>query len=362
MGYLQERNKEKMVKVAIALPVPNQKIIGGYKVAYEYANYLEKNGLDVSVVYNAHNGENSKGLPKFIVLVIRWMIGVFGPKWFKLAEDIHKIVVSRFTDETFLNYDIVIATAAETVEHVNKANGIKVYFVQGFEDWGRSKEAVLDTYRMDMKKITISKWLKEIIDNVSSTEAIYIPNGIDNNIFLEKIPYDKRGEHSLCTLFHWDERKGCDVALKIIYRLKERYPDFEAFLFGAPKRENEWPEWIHYTEKAKPSEVADAMNHAKIFLCTSRQEGFGLTGLESIFCGCVLVTTDCQGIREYASQKNAYLCGVDQEQELFDSVCHAFDNEKESKLKRQNCVETLTQFDANKSKKRFYEEIINCLN
>lgn len=45
------------------------------------------------------------------------------------------------------------------------------------------------------------------------------------------------------------------------------------------------------------------MNHARVFLCTSRQEGFGLTGLESIFCGCVLVTTDCRGIREYASQR-----------------------------------------------------------
>lgn len=32
-----------MVKIAIALPVPNQKIIGGYKVAYEYANYLAEN-------------------------------------------------------------------------------------------------------------------------------------------------------------------------------------------------------------------------------------------------------------------------------------------------------------------------------
>ena len=47
-----------MVKIAIALPVPNQKIIGGYKVAYEYANYLAENKLDVSIIYNAHNGEN----------------------------------------------------------------------------------------------------------------------------------------------------------------------------------------------------------------------------------------------------------------------------------------------------------------
>ena len=73
---------------------------------------------------------------------------------------------------------------------------------------------------MNMKKITISKWLKEIIDSVSTTEAVYIPNGINNRLFFEKVPYAERGKHTLCTLFHWDDRKGCDVALKIINRLK----------------------------------------------------------------------------------------------------------------------------------------------
>ena len=123
-----------MVKVAIALPVPNQKIIGGYKVAYEYANYLAENGLDVSIIYNAHDGENAKGLPKLVVRILRWIMGMFGPNWFKMSPDIHKIVVPHFADETFLGYDVVIATATETAEYVNKANGNKVYFVQDFED------------------------------------------------------------------------------------------------------------------------------------------------------------------------------------------------------------------------------------
>ena len=47
-----------MVKVAFVLPVPNSKIIGGYKVTYEYANFLAEHGLDVTIIYNAHNGDN----------------------------------------------------------------------------------------------------------------------------------------------------------------------------------------------------------------------------------------------------------------------------------------------------------------
>ena len=138
-----------MVKVAFALPVPNQKIIGGYKVAYEYANYLDQKGMDVSIVYNAHDGENSKGLPRFVVYFLRWMTGSFGPKWFKLSNKIHRVVVPHFTDKTFSKYDVVIATATETAEYVNKATCKKYYFVQDFEDWGRSKEAVLDPTGME---------------------------------------------------------------------------------------------------------------------------------------------------------------------------------------------------------------------
>ena len=76
-----------------------------------------------------------------MVYSLRWMIGIFGPKWFELSNEIHRVVVRHFTDKTFSKYDVVIATATETAEYVNKATCKKYYFVQDFEDWGRSEEA-----------------------------------------------------------------------------------------------------------------------------------------------------------------------------------------------------------------------------
>lgn len=55
--------------------------------------------MDVTIVYNAHDGENLKGLPHFIVYSLRWMTGIFGPKWFKLSNEIHRVVVPHFTDK-----------------------------------------------------------------------------------------------------------------------------------------------------------------------------------------------------------------------------------------------------------------------
>jgi len=349
-----------MVKIAFALPVPNAKIIGGYKVVYEYSNYLASKGCDVTIFYNAHNGINSMHLPRVAVLLIRWKIGKFGPKWFDLNQKVHKRVLSCYKKDSFNGYDIVVATATETAKYVNEAQITpenKWYFVQDFEDWGRSKNEVIDTYKMGMHIIAISKWLKRIIENTSGREVIYIPNGIDKNVFNIKIPYINRGKHTLSTLYHWDQRKGCDVALRTIYRLKERYHDLEVFLFGAPQRKTGWPEWIHYIQKASPLEVCDSMNQARVFLCTSRQEGFGLTGLESIFCGCTLVTTDCLGIREYASEKNAYICSVDDEKSIFARVCQAFDDEEGALEKRCNCQKLIEGFDAEASRNAFYNAI-----
>lgn len=349
-----------MVKVAFVLPVPNSKIIGGYKVTYEYANFLAEHGLDVTIIYNAHNGDNSKHLPKAIVYFLRYRIGKYGPKWFPLDPKIHRVVRKNYDNENFKGYDVVIATATETAPFVNKARCNKVYFIQDYEDWdGRTDKEVDRTYRYDMTKIVISKWLQRKVKEASGEEAIYIPDGINRKIYYEKIKFQSRKKHTLSGLYHDDPRKGCDVLLKVIYRLRKKYPDFEAYLFGYPEKPKNWPEWIHYTHKATPEQVADVLNQSRAFLCPSRQEGFGLTGLESIFCGCVLVTTDCYGIREYADEDNSCMCRIDDEDSMYSNVCSLFENDEICRKKREKCIRIITEFDGETSKKKIMDTVLN---
>ena len=44
----------------------------------------------------------------------------------------------------------------------------------------------------------------------------------------------------------------------------------------------------------------EVYNRARIFVQSSRHEGFGLAAIESMACGSALVTTDCGGSRDYA--------------------------------------------------------------
>lgn len=346
-----------MDKIAFVLPVPNAKIIGGYKIVYEYANYICGEGYDVTIIYNAHNGENGKNLPEIMVYLLRFLIGKMEPAWFVTDKRIKKIVYKNYDNVLFEGYDVVIATATETAEYVNHSKSKKIYFVQDFEDWGRTKEEVYRTFRYDMKMVTISKWLQKMIADNSGKEVHYIPNGINRNIFKEYYSFEQRQKHSLVMLYHDDYRKGCDIGLRILKRLKAGYADFEAFLFGFPKKQKEWEKWIHYYQKATPEKVCECMNQGRVFLCTSRQEGFGLTGLESIFCGCVLVTTDCYGIREYATEDNSFLCEIDNEEQMYEAVCEAFDNEELCKEKKRACEELVEKFDELEAKKKFLKVI-----
>lgn len=347
------------MKIAFVLPVPNWKFIGGYKVVYEYANYIATHGNDVTIFYNARKGKNSKRIPSFLVYVLRYFMGKFGPSWFTLNKNIHKIVCYSYDQERFDGFDIVIATATETAPDVAKSSSKKIYFVQDFENWGgRTVEEVNATFKLDFQLIAISKWLKEKIKDSSQKEVEYIPDGVDKMIFFEKKSFMDRKPHTLSFLYHDDPRKGCDIALRIIKRLKEKYNDFEVYAFGYPKRVSDWPQWIHYKQKATPEEVSAVMNQSKVFLCTSRQEGFGLTGLESLFCGCILVTTDCLGIREYATNENSFICDVDDEENLFLSICQAYEQDSICQNKRKQAKKILETFDAEACKRKFLNYVI----
>ena len=259
----------------------------------------------------------------------------------------------------FDKYDVVVATAAETAVFVNSLSvKQKVYLIQDFEkNWRLDEKQLFETYNYpNMKLVVVSKWLMNKVSAHTSKKIYYIPNGIDRSIF-DDCKRD-RNKHSIAMLYHLDARKAVKIGFKVIYRLKQKYPDLEVNLFGAPKPEKKWPSWIHYTKSASPKEVSEIMNKSNVFLCTSKFEGFGLTGLESMFCGCVFVTTDCGGIREYASTNNSIICGVGNINELFDGVSRIFDSDDTREQLLINSQRVKDIFSLRKSQLQF-EGLIN---
>ncbi len=341
--------------VSFLLPPISKKVVGGLKIIYQYANYLVDNGCDVCLYYRS-SGKNSKGIPEFIVQFIRKIMLKKEPRWFDLD---NRIIKKDFVLSSEVQGDVVIASDFGSANYAYRSKAKrKCYFIQDFENWTVPDNEVFKTYRYRMKNIVVSKWLQTIVDKVSGTESIYIPNGIDLNAFHMIQPFEKRG-HSIAMLYHNDKRKGCDIGLKVIYRLKKKYPDLKAYLFGSPKRPDSFPDWIHYTHSASQAQVAGIYNKSAIFLCPSRQEGYGLTGLESMACGCALVTTDCKGIKEYAiDEENALMCAVEDADALFKSCCRLFDNTQLHDNICNSGINTSKNFDIETAKKKFLEAVI----
>lgn len=70
------------------------------------------------------------------------------------------------------------------------------------------------------------------------------------------------------------------------------------------------------------------MNNTKVFLCTSKSEGYGLTVLEAMSCGCAIVTTKCGGINEFTTNNNTLYCEIDDKDGLIAAVSLLFNNNK----------------------------------
>lgn len=351
----------KKYDVVFVLPMPTLKIVGGYKMIYEYANYIEEKGKSVCIVYNGVKGKNSKHFPHILVYIFRILLGHIGPNWFKLNRKVNRKVIYSFNEKYIPYCDKIIASTARSAVFVNsiqrKAEK-KFYFIQGFENWEISTEKLYETYSFDMKKITVAKWLKKEIEKYSNESTEYIPNGINTEIFKVNKEPDKRNPHSIALLYHLDSQKGFDVSYKVINKLKRVYPDLVVNMFGSPEKNLNWPEWIHYTRNASPLEVSNIMNDSVVFLCTSRMEGYGLTGLESLFCGCQLVSTKCLGVQEYATEQSALLCDIDDVESIFENVCKAFDDER---LRYQMLTEFEKYkkfFKIEKAKEKFYEVVM----
>lgn len=349
------------MNINFLLPPPSSKIAGGYKIVYQYANYCCANGMNVNIVYDCGAGKNQYHIPPHLFFQLKRFIAAREPRWFLLNDKIRKIPVYAVDNNSIPDADIVIATACGTAPKVNSlhpSKGKKIYLIQDFENWNRTEQEVYDTYRFQMDKIVISKWLKKIVDTYSLSESIYIPNGIDESQFNVSVPIESRSPYSIAMLYHRDERKRSKEGLEILKRIKSKYPAISVELFGSPNPPEDLPSYINYTRNANESQLREIYNKSAIFMVASEVEGYGLTGLESMFCGCALTSTDCQGVQEYAIDgKNALLSPVAELDILENNLTILLeDNTKRIEIAKQGSKDALT-FTLSKAQKHFFNTL-----
>lgn len=76
-----------------------------------------------------------------------------------------------------------------------------------------------------------------------------------------------------------------------------------------------------YKRNASSKDLFKIYNESEAYLCASVNEGYALTCVEAMACGCSLVVTDFKGSREYAVDSvNAIVVPVGDVQAIADGV------------------------------------------
>lgn len=345
-----------MKRVVFLLPNNADKPIGGAKVIFEYANRFANDGFNVDIVYAAYSKWMKFGLLHTVYYLIRYLYTLFSknycPRWFHLSKSINQHLVWSLDKYKYPQDAKIIATAIDTAYYLNKyqvRQNNKFYFIQGFENWFVSDEFVKETYKYNLNKITISNWLKQLIDSCGEYAAL-VPNGYDMNYFKLIYPIMDRNRYEIACLYHTDQLKGLDIAFHAFMKVKKKFPKLHITMFGFPNKPNNLDPWITYYQKPDKETLINIYNKAAIFVGTSYFEGWGLTIGEAMASGCAVACTDNMGYKEMAKDSyTALLSPVGNAEMLADNINRLISDDNLRKNIATNGYKFIKRFDIENS-------------
>lgn len=346
--------------------VPNAPT-GGHKVIYDYANRLAKDGYKVGIAYAAYFDSTDKKLKRRVKAITKYLYSKFilknGYSWYKKNESIKETFVWKLDYNRIPKADVYIATAVSTASYLAKYpidDGKKFYFIQGYENFiVPDDEYIKWTYRLPLRKIVISKWLAKLISK-EGQKCIVIPNGFDSNIYKLTIPIEEKDKYLISMLYHVSPNKDSAMGVNAVALAKENMPQLRLVMFGAYERPNDLPEWVSYYRQPSMEQHLDINNRAAIYIGTSKKEGWGLTVGEAMMCGQAVACTDIDGYREMASNEvNALLSPLGDVKALAENIIRLVNDDQLRYRLAKKGVETIKEFDFEKSYTMFRDYIIN---
>ena len=315
------------MKINIILPVVN--LSGGVRVIAIYADMLTKRGHQVTVVSPGKRKLTFRNRIKTFIRENRWKdTKVFCTDYFDESNVDLKILDSyRPVNESDVpDADILIATfwlTAEWISNYSSKKGKKIYFIQGYEVFPDFPiERVMATYKLPFKKITISKWLVEVLEKHNSFENItLIPNGVD----IKQFTADEREKNTTLTVglvYNVANIKGCDVALKSIDIAKNIVPNIKLVAFGhnVPTKQLSLPTNTEYFYQPDQNEIKHIYAKCDTWLFPSRSEGFGLPILEAMACRTPVIGTTAGAAPEILGDGAGIIVNIDDEKMMAEAI------------------------------------------
>ena len=333
-------------QVLILLPGKESGPIGGFKVAYQYADHLAEK-YDVHIVYchiflTLVKEKFSllllpKRIKRFFGFYIKRALKIYHPgEWFNFKNKVSKDFVYKFNDFAFRHYkkdSIVFATAIATAYALKDLKNFDrkncFYLIQDYEKWGSvTDEEVLNSYKFGFNNIVISDGLEKIVKSTGAS-CFKIYNGFDSKEFYLTTKIEERSKYEIAMLNHNDDRKRCVDSFKALEIVKQKYPELHVNIFGVPDRPDFLPDWYTYYKTPDKKTHNELYNKSAIFVAASKMEGFGLPPAEAMQCGCAVCCTNIEGFKTYAKDgETALMSPVFNPQALAQNIIKLIENDE----------------------------------
>ena len=344
---------------------------GGTYILLEYARQLLKRNYDVRVYMNVFPKRvntisfSGKVYNSLFVRVLRAIKMYYISK--KEIEnlnvrypDVSIRIVWGLRDKKVMAAEIGVAGSwpASYMLDDDYKTSRKVYIIQDYEDWDKYGCGKRSYLLGNVNKVVISSYLNKTIKekmDIGPFPIIY--NGLNLNRFNVDIN-KKQSENIIIAMFYSSStQKGCNNGIKAFKDAKKRCPDIKIIMFGSEDR----PELdidFEYYKNALPDKVKEIYNFADIYLWPSISEGWGLTPVEAMACGCAVVGSDVASMNEIGKNNiNALLSEPGDLEQLTKNLIRLIQDEKLRIRLSNKALEDVKMLDWDKSVDRFEEAI-----
>lgn len=388
----------------ITFVLPNLSLSGGVRVVFEYANRLQERGHEVSIVYPIIPPFPDDLLRQFGLkcsiskfLKSRNLAKVY--KWKTSAKLIRVPTLSPklkwMFERKIPDADVIIATewrTAYAVAELEEEKGEKFHFVQNYECWEvwsdercwkraediskktgepvhlamadidtrdlpfhKTKKLVDEAFKLPLKKITISTWLKELLEKKfgQKVEGIII-NGLNfEKFYNENKSWNKTKK--ILAPYRDQKWKGTEDAIRAFKIVKNRHPNVRFVMFGPIK--GKVPDWIEFHESPSDEKLRELYSSCDIFVFPSWVEGFGLPPMEAMACKCAVIATKVGWIMDLTDEEICLTCPPRKPEILAKKIIYLLENEDKLKKLSEKGYDYVRQFTWEKAVDKF-ERII----
>ena len=290
------------MKISFILPCVIRIPIGGAKVIYCYAEELTKRNHEVNIIAPRSEGYHFKDLMKVSAVKMRdWWHGIEDQPYYATPNGVEYIEIPAPDPSYIPDADAIIATGWKTaywVDILPDSKGKKFYFIQNLETYQGNENLIFDTWKLPLKKIVISSWLKERANDIKEEAFGPIPNAVDSKEFYITNQCKNRLK-SISMHYHRLSIKGGNEGLKALTELKKMIPDLVATVFCSRKPLRSIPKWINLEIRPTADRLRNIYNNSAVFIHTSHQEGWGLPPMEAMASGCAVAAFNNKGVREF---------------------------------------------------------------